>query len=410
MATYIPNATDAAEPVNSRPAGSAAEEFRTLKGSVNNRFAKTLSVPEASVGALPNVATRANKLLGFDASGDPTPVIPSVGTLSGYKNRIINGKMDVAQRGTSFSFTVPGTSSAYSVDRWRISYISSAQTAVTQDSSDTPPSKEFRSALKLAVTVADTSIAANDQYIIEQRIEGYNVRDLIGVTFALSFWVKSSKTGTHCVSFRNSTTDQSYVTTYTVNAANTWEYKSVTVVNGLTTTGGWQWTNGVGLVVSFALAAGTDYHAVAGAWQSADKLATAAQVNLLDSNTNTFAITGVQLEAGTAATAFEHRAYGLELLLCQRYYELWAYTLPFYLISQYVLAGQIVAATIPFKVTKRSSTVSTSSSGINTNVSATNVVANQDFITYELTATATGMVQRYYTASGAPVFTASSEL
>jgi hypothetical protein len=77
MATYIPNATDAAEPVNSRPAGSAAEEFRTLKGSVNNRFAKTLSVPEASVGALPNVATRANKLLGFDAAGDPTSVAPS---------------------------------------------------------------------------------------------------------------------------------------------------------------------------------------------------------------------------------------------------------------------------------------------------------------------------------------------
>jgi hypothetical protein len=77
MATYIPNATDATEPVNSRPAGSAAEEFRTLKGSVNNRFAKTLSVPEASVGALPNVATRANKLLGFDASGDPAAVAPS---------------------------------------------------------------------------------------------------------------------------------------------------------------------------------------------------------------------------------------------------------------------------------------------------------------------------------------------
>lgn len=233
----------------------------------------------------------------------------------GLRNKIINGKMDIAQRGTSFAAIASG---AYSLDRWLVSYSTTSVATVTQQS-DVPSSNEFQSSLRFAVTTADSSIAAGDFAFIEQRIEGYNVRDLIGRTFTLSFWVRSSKTGTHCVSLRNSAADRSYISEYTINAANTWEFKTIAVSGGLITAGAWNWTNGSGIGVAFALAAGTTFQTTAGAWQTGNFLATANQVNCLDTIGNIFAITGVQLEVGSTATPFEHRPYGMELALCQRY-------------------------------------------------------------------------------------------
>jgi hypothetical protein len=187
--------------------------------------------------------------------------------------------------------------------------------------SDVPADNEFQNSLRVAVTTADATIAAGDTCFISQRIEGYNVRDLIGRTFTLRFRVRSSKTGVHCVAFRNSGLNRSAVAEYTVNAANTWETKSVTLTGGLITAGTWDWTNGTGLEVCFVLAAGSTFQGTAGAWQTGNFLDTANQVNCLDTVGNIVAITGVQLEPGAVGSPFEHRPFGAELALAQRYFE-----------------------------------------------------------------------------------------
>lgn len=246
------------------------------------------------------------------------------GPLAGTRNRIINGDMRIAQRGTSFAAL-----NTYGLDRWVFGPTGAMVCTISQDTD--VPNNTFQSSLKVDVTTADASIAAGDVAQLAQRIEGYNVRDLISTTFTLSFWVKSPKTGTHCVGFRNGTADRSYVKEYTVSAANTWEYKTLTVSGGLITAGTWDWTNGIGLRVSFTLACGTTFQTTADTWQTGNFIATANQVNVMDSTTNDFYLTGVQIEPGTVATPFERRSYGQELALCQRYFQLgaaygWGYT------------------------------------------------------------------------------------
>jgi hypothetical protein len=238
-----------------------------------------------------------------------------VGPLSGNRNKIINGDMTISQRGTSF---VSPANATYNLDRFL--WGQSGTMAVTITQSTDVPNNTFQNSLKVDVTTADTPLAAGDNSAIIQRIEGYNVRDLIGQTFTLSFWVKSPKTGVHCVSFRNSLNDRSYVTEYTVITANTWEYKTITVVGGLITTGTWDWTNSTGLSVRYDLGSGTTYQTTAGSWQVGNFHCTANQVNVMDNVANDFFLTGVQLEVGTVATPFERRPYGTELALCQRYY------------------------------------------------------------------------------------------
>jgi hypothetical protein len=240
------------------------------------------------------------------------------GQLAGLRNKIINGKMEIAQRGTNFPAIAAG---AYSLDRWLFD-LSGTGVVTASQPTDVPSNNEFLYSLRLAVTTADTSIAAGDYANLRQRIEGFNARDLIGRTFTVSFWVRSSKVGVHCVAFANTSPspDRSYVLEYTVNAADTWEKKSVTVIGGLITAGSWVWTTGIGLQVIWSLAAGTTFQTTAGSWQTGGFVATANQVNCLDADTNIFAITGVQLEVGNRATPFEHRPYGTELALCQRYY------------------------------------------------------------------------------------------
>jgi hypothetical protein len=267
----------------------------------------------------------ANGGTGITAAGTAGNLLTSTGTSwaaspppsAGLRNRIINGAMTIAQRGTSFAAIA---NAAYSLDRYKTEYVTSAVTTVSQQA-DVPSSNEFQNSLRVAVTTADASIAAGDVYVITQAIEGYNVRDLIGRTFTLSFWVRSSKTGVHCVALANGISDRSYVVQYTINAANTWESKTVTVSGGLITAGTWDWTNGLGLKVRFALAVGATFQTTANAWQTGNFSATSAQVNCLDTIGNIFAITGVQLEPGSVATTFEQRPIGMELALCQRYYE-----------------------------------------------------------------------------------------
>jgi hypothetical protein len=285
---------------------SVSNERRTWTGSA--WVSSITVVPDNSVttGKIQDTQVTYNKL-----GSDVTPILTG-------RNKIINGKMDISERGGSFPAIA---ANAYFLDRWAIGIGGSTSAVLTaSQQTDAPTNNEFLQSLRLAVTTADTSIASTEFVSIRQRVEGYNVRDLIGRTFTLSFWVRSSKTGIHCVSLQNSGVDRSYVAEYTITTANTWEQKTITVSGGLITAGTWNWTAGIGLAVEWALAAGTSFHTTAGAWQTGNFRATANQVNCLDSTSNIFAITGIQLEVGSVATPFEHRPFGAELALCQRYY------------------------------------------------------------------------------------------
>jgi len=329
------------------------------------------------------------------ASGDIRATSFNGGALAGMRNRIINGGMDIAQRGTSFAAIAGGT---YSLDRW--GWQQSGAMVCTVSQSTDVPNDTFQSSYKVDVTTVDSSIAAGDYAVVSQSIEGYNVRDLIGATFTLSFWVKSPKTGTHCVTFRNSGLDRAFVKEYTIVTANTWEYKTLTVTGGLITAGTWNWTSGKGLDLFFALAAGSTFQTTADAWQTGDFIATANQVNVMDNTANEFFITGVQLEPGPIATPFERRIYGQELALCQRYYEtgnmkFWGYS----------NAAQNIGQQVAFSTKKRAAPSIVKSAEVFSNISSISVESpNVNGILVYGTLTATGP------AAYSMDFTASAEL
>ncbi|MBY0525601.1 MAG: hypothetical protein K2R98_19505 [Gemmataceae bacterium] len=239
----------------------------------------------------------------------------------GLKNILINGSFDVWQRGTSFAAIA---ANAYSADRWK--YYKATTGAVHTVSRDTNVPTVTQAgvlasySLKMACTTADASVAAGDLICEFQIVEGYNWRPLAQKQVTLSFWVYSSKTGTYCVSFANSGQDRSYVAEYTVNSANTWEKKTVTV-SPSPSAGTWDYKNGVGLYVRFALMAGSTYQTTANSWQTGNFFGTSNQVDAVDSTSNTFYLTLVQLEEGPLATEFEPRSFQQELAMCQRYFE-----------------------------------------------------------------------------------------
>lgn len=252
------------------------------------------------------------------AAASLVDVVSIIANLTG-RNKIINGKMEIAQRGLTHGAL--GLISRYTLDRW--AWVAANTSAkVTASQATNVPSSEFQSSLRVMVSEASPALLAGEMASIEQRLEGLNVRDLIGRTFTLSFWVNSPQTGTHCVSFSNGGGNRSWVAEYTVNVAGSWEKKSITVPGGLITAGSWDWGVGAGLRVGFTLAAGTALQTTPGAWQVGAFRATAGQVNLLDAVSNNFFLTGVQLEAGMVASPFEHRQFGQELVLCQRYYQI----------------------------------------------------------------------------------------
>ena len=236
------------------------------------------------------------------------------------RNRIINGAMTISQRGTSFTGLTNG-GSAYTLDRWfwNESGTATAVQSVTQDSS---APNGFVNSLKIQTTTAQSSLNADNAYKLFQIIEGNNVSDLgwgtaNAKTITISFWVRSSLTGTFGGFLRNGAGDRYYVFSYTINSADTWEYKTVTIAGD--TSGTWLKDNGLGLFVTFSFGTGSTYQGAAGAWGSTRLEAPTGQVNVAGILNATFYITGVQLEVGTQATSFEYRQYQQELALCQRY-------------------------------------------------------------------------------------------
>jgi len=245
------------------------------------------------------------------------------GTAAGmpFRNRIINGDMRIDQRNNGAVFT--STSSApYTVDRWQ-SNCASGATFTTQRVDDAPAGSGLFNSLKVTVTSSKASVLTSDEYMFRQNVEGYNLADFeLGTTsaktFTVSFWVKSSVTGTHSGAFRNALANRGYAFTYTITSANTWEYKTITVPGD--TTGTWNKAESVGIRLQFDLGCGDSMRNTAGSWVGGVSVVGATGAVRLITNSNaTWQITGVQLEKAAAATDFEFRPIQTELAMCQRY-------------------------------------------------------------------------------------------
>ena len=255
--------------------------------------------------------------------------ILGAGDASIMKNRIINGAMVIDQRNAGAS----GTSTGYTVDRWQYSANQSSKFTWQQNAGSVTPPVGFSYYLGFTSSSAYT-VGSGDIFTIRQNIEGYNVADLgwgtaNAKTVTISFWVRSSLTGTFGGAVTNSAQDRSYPFTYTISSANTWTQASVTVAGD--TSGTWLTTNGIGLDVRFGLGVGSTYTTTAGAWAAGSYFSATGSVNVVSTNAATFYITGVQLEVGSSATGFEYVNYQTSLANCQRYY--WKY------INDYIVSG-----------------------------------------------------------------------
>jgi hypothetical protein len=307
-------------------------------------------------------ASAASPAIVLAADGSATANLSSVngGPIAGSRNRIINGDMRIDQRNAGAALTLTASTSGYPVDRMRGANQTDG-TFTVQQSTVAPTG--FTNSIVATVTATDSSIGATQYAQIEQRIEGFNVSDLGWGTanaqsVTISFQVRSSLTGTFCVALYNSNGSRCYVATYTINAANTWESKTITVAGD--TTGTWLTTNGTGIDLIFTLVVGSTYQQAAGSWgTTAFAIGTSGQTNFIGTNGATFYITGVQLEPGTVATPFERRSYGQELALCQRYFE----QLPAGGAGIYGSNANLSYANWQYKVTKRASPTVTLGAG-----------------------------------------------
>jgi hypothetical protein len=241
-----------------------------------------------------------------------------------FKNRIINGAMVIDQRNAGASVTITDTSSlTYTLDRWTAYGSAASKFSVQQNAGSVTPPNGFINYFG-ATSLSAYSVVSGDSFTIQQAIEGLNVSDLgwgtaDAKTVTLSFWVRSSLTGTFGGSLRNSNVTRSYPFTYTISSANTWEYKTVTIAGD--TSGTWLTTNGIGIRLCFSIGSGSTFSGTAGAWAGSNFTTATGATSVVGTNGATFYITGVQLEVGSTATSFDYRPYGTELALCQRYYE-----------------------------------------------------------------------------------------
>ena len=335
-----------------------------LKVSATASAVNELTVTNAATGSAPRLS----------ASGDDTNIplrlagkgtgavvaqvngsdVWSASSTFGFKNRIINGAMMIDQRNAGASVANDAADLKFAVDRTNI--YGTVSSKFTGQQSSTAPAGFVNSLL--CTSSSAYSVGAAESFWVQQRIEGLNVADLgwgtaSAATVTLSFWVRSSLTGTFGGSFQNSASNRSYPFTYTISAANTWEQKTITVAGD--TSGTWLTTNGVGIKVTWGLGAGSTVSGTAGAWAGANYTSATGATSVVGTNGATFYITGVQLEAGSTATDFERRPYGTELALCYRY-------LPFFTLSNATIGiiGQATATstayyTLPFQNTARTS-------------------------------------------------------
>lgn len=355
---------------------------------------------------------RANAIL--DTSGGTTATIngytPTVSNMPGL-NRIINGAMMIDQRNGGASVTA-GSGNVYSLDRWKMLY--SVDNKFTVQQQPNPTGVSFSAVAQITSSSA-YAVGAGDIFGVQQIIEGYNVADLKWGTadaaaITLSFWVNCSLTGTFGGSVVNNGGTRSYIFTYTVSAANTWEYKTVTIPGD--TTGTWLSTNGIGLILSFALGGGSTYSGTAGSWAAANKYTATGAVSVVGTSGATFYITGVQLERGSSATPFEVRQYGTELALCQRYY--WRVSHPFFSANYApytagVQVSEIVACPVDMRTTPTATINQTGMNIVGLNALSAPAGMSPKSIKYGSTATAASG-NAYWTSVAGNYIDASAEL
>jgi hypothetical protein len=284
----------------------------------------------------------------------------AVSGFTGFKNRIINPGMVIDQRNAGASVT-PTVSTTYTLDRWGFRFTQASKVSIQQNAGAVTPPTGFTNYLGVT-SLSAYSVLSTDSFWVRQGIEGFNIADFgfgtaSAATVTLSFWVRSSLTGTFSGTFANQGNTRAYSFTYTINAANTWEQKTITVAGD--TTGTWLTTNGNGMFVGFNLGTGTSLSTTANVWTAGEFYGATGATSVVGTNGATFYLTGVQLERGSNATSFEFRDYGRELAMCQRYYE-----------TGRSAAGSrstdnIAIAYFAFKATKRAVPTMTVSSGIN---------------------------------------------
>lgn len=307
------------------------------------------------------IGVKGNELMGAETAQEAGALLGV-----GRKNMVINGQMWINQRNGTSSYTIPhATGGSYGgPDRWAINEATNGSVSVNMDGDPRSTNgngtavQEFSKAMQIACTGADSSVSGNENLHFFQNIEGYYITQLAWGTPAakpvtLSFWVKTNLTGIYCVGIENNSTNRSCIKEYTITSANKWQ-KVVLTFPGCPD-GTWEATNGTGIRLRFCLASGDTYDdGVDGVWGTTDELTTGNQVNFMNSTSNRYFITGVQLEAGSNATAFEHRTYAEELMLCQRYYEKWQgeSTYNWYVAHGY---SSHIYLTFPYKVPKRNS-------------------------------------------------------
>jgi hypothetical protein len=292
------------------------------------------------------------------------------------RNRIINGAMTISQRLGTSSVTPTTLFSQYTLDRWTYNGSQASKASVQQDAGGVTPPAGFTDYLGIT-SLSAYSVLSSDFFGILQHIEGFNTADLaFGTASAqpvtLSFWVRSSLTGTFGGNLANSANNRNYVFSYTISAANTWEYKTITVPGD--TTGTWLTNNGIGLQVVFSIGSGSNFTAAPGSWSASATYAPTGQTSIVGTNGATFYITGVQLEEGTAASPFENRLITTELALCQRYCVKFLgsqiYSVAPGSFNSYSTAGSQGQITLP--VTMRSTPTYTASTLLYTDVAAIN--------------------------------------
>jgi hypothetical protein len=331
-----------------------------------------------------------------------------------FRNRIINGAMSISQGAAGATIT-PAVTSAYAtnypVDRFQV-IVGAASKLTTAQSSIAATGFNFST---LITSSSAYTVGAGEVFVIRQNIEGFNTADLGwgaagAASITLSFWVRSSLTGTFGGSVQNSASNRSYPFTYTISSANTFEKKTVTIAGD--TSGTWIGaTNGIGLRVNFGLGVGSTFSGTAGAWAGSDFDSATGATSVVGTNGATFFITGVQLERGSTATSFDVLDYGRSLIQCQRYYQFVGGNtgdLNSIALRSYTTSGSYVGNQYMMPVQMRASpTMTVSGTFIVTNCGQPAALgADGKTFSFQTLASATGAMVLYSNNSGLMTFAA----